>query len=166
MIVQAGPAFLQFPWQGEYLLPKFLFCMSRGIIECHKWIQRNCLACNLCNNSRKSRKGAGMETKRQRIPLKTVTDRGMKTEGRTCPVLKQIAFIMRLYDNCVPWSCVYIKLSVGTLVLPFRSIPHTQQHIIHKAPRLYITKIYINSTWSVQCIIQLLFRNWGFPELG
>ena len=33
-------------------------------------------------------------------------------------------------------------------------------------PRLYITKIYINSTWSVQCIIQLLFRNWGFPELG
>ena len=123
MIVQAGPAFLQFPWQGEYLSPKFLFCMSRGIIECHKWIQRNCLACNLCNNSRKSRKGAGMETKRQRIPLKIVTDRGMKTEGGTCPVLKQVAFIMRLYDNSVPWSCVYIKLSVGTLVLPFRSIP-------------------------------------------
>ena len=102
MIVQVGPAILQFPRQGEKLLPKFLFCMSRGIIECHKWIQRNCLACNLCNNSRKSRKGAGMETKRQRIPLKTVTDRGMKTEGRTCPVLKQIAFIMRLYDNSVP----------------------------------------------------------------
>lgn len=25
---------------------------------------------------------------------------------------------------------------------------------------------YIDRTWSVQCIIQLLFRNWGFPELG
>ena len=65
----------------------------------------------------------------------------MKTEDGTCPILKQVAFIMRLYDNSVPWSCVYIKLSVGTLVLPFRSIPIL--NIIHKAPRLYILIRYI-----------------------
>ena len=66
----------------------------------------------------------------------------MKTEGGTCPVLKQVAFIMRLYDNSVPWSCVYIKLS-GNFGITVQKYPHTQQHIIHKAPRLYILIRYI-----------------------
>ncbi len=61
--------------------------------------------------------------------------------------------------------CLY-KVKRGNFGITVQKYPHTQQHIIHKAPRLYITKIYIDRTWSVQCIIQLLFRNWGFPELG
>ena len=60
--------------------------------------------------------------------------------------------------------CLY-KVKRGNFGITVQKYPHTQQHIIHKAPRLYITKIYIDRTWSVQCIIQLLFRNWGFPEL-
>lgn len=123
MIVQAGPAFLQFPWQGEYLLPKFLFCMSRGLLNAINGFRETVWHVICVIIAASPEKGQEWKQKRQRIPLKTVTDRGMKTEGRTCPVLKQIAFIMRLYDNSVPWSCVYIKLSVGTLVLPFRSIP-------------------------------------------
>jgi len=69
-------------------------------------------------------------------------------------------------DSCLAFktSCFHNVYNKPTLTV--QKYPHTQQHIIHKAPRLYITKIYINSTWSVQCIIQLLFRNWGFPELG
>lgn len=60
--------------------------------------------------------------------------------------------------------CLY-KVKRGNFGITVQKYPHTQQHIIHKAPRLYITKIHIDRTWSVQCIIQLLFRNWGFLNL-
>ena len=51
--------------------------------------------------------------------------------------------------------CLY-KVKRGNFGITVQKYPHTQQHIIHKAPRLYITKIYIDRTWSVQCIIQLV----------
>jgi len=54
--------------------------------------------------------------------------------------------------------CLY-KVKRGNFGITVQKYPHTQQHIIHKAPRLYITKIYINSTWSVQCIILSLEYN-------
>ena len=78
----------------------------------------------------------------------------MKTEGGTCPILKQVAFIMRLYDNSVPWSCVYIKLSVGTLVLPLEVSPYSTTYNTQSPTPIYTNKIH--SPWSVQCIIQLL----------
>ena len=66
----------------------------------------------------------------------------MKTEGRTCPVLKQIAFIMRLYDNSVPLKLCLYKVKRGNFGITVQKYPHTQQHIIHKAPRLYMLTRY------------------------
>ena len=39
--------------------------------------------------------------------------------------------------------CLY-KVKRGNFGITVQKYPHTQQHIIHKAPRLYITKIYID----------------------
>ena len=47
--------------------------------------------------------------------------------------------------------CLY-KVKRGNFGITVQKYPHTQQHIIHKAPRLYITKIYLNSTWSVKAL--------------
>lgn len=115
----------------------------------------------------------GMSRKRQdgneRIEYSTKDSnkrRGGKSLETVVSLLKQVAFIMFIISQpCSLELCLY-KVKRGNFGITIQKYPHTQQHIIHKAPRLYITKIYINSTWSVQCIIQLLFRNWGFPELG
>ena len=101
------------------------------------------------------------ETKQKEI----IEEKNLITEGIAIYNMK----CFHIQSNCQltsPKSRYYNTEAWGTLALPVQKYPHTQQHIIHKAPRLYITKIYIDRTWSVQCIIQLLFRNWGFPELG
>ena len=117
----------------------------------------------------------GMSRKRQdgneRIEYSTKDSnkqRG-KVVGDSCLAFKTSCF-HNVYNFIIsqPCSlelCLY-KVKRGNFGITVQKYPHTQQHIIHKAPRLYITKIYIDRTWSVQCIIQLLFRNWGFPELG
>ena len=114
----------------------------------------------------------GMSRKRQdgneRIEYSTKDSNKRRGEvvGDSFSLLKQVAFIMFIISQpCSVELCLY-KVKRGNFGITVQKYPHTQQYIIHKAPRLYITKIYINSTWSVQCIIQLLFRNWGFPELG
>lgn len=118
----------------------------------------------------------GMSRKRQdgneRIEYSTKDSNKRRGEvvGDSCLAFKTSCF-HNVYNKFIisqPCSlelCLY-KVKRGNFGITVQKYPHTQQHIIHKAPRLYITKIYINSTWSVQCIIQLLFRNWGFPELG
>lgn len=56
--------------------------------------------------------------------------------------------------------CLY-KVKRGNFGITVQKYPHTQQHIIHKAPRLYITKIYIDRTWSVQCIYPIVVSKLG-----
>lgn len=115
----------------------------------------------------------GMSRKRQdgneRIEYSTKDSNKRRGEvvGDSCLAFKTSCF-HNVYNKPTLFRgvvCLY-KVKRGNFGITVQKYPHTQQHIIHKAPRLYITKIYINSTWSVQCIIQLLFRNWGFPELG
>ena len=117
----------------------------------------------------------GMSRKRQdgneRIEYSTKDSNKRRGEvvGDSCLAFKTSCFHnvykFIISQPCSVELCLY-KVKRGNFGITVQKYPHTQQHIIHKAPRLYITKIYINSTWSVQCIIQLLFRNWGFPELG
>lgn len=72
----------------------------------------------------------GMSRKRQdgneRIEYSTKDSNKRRGEvvGDSCLAFKTSCF-HNVYNKPtpVPWSCVYIKLSVGTLVLPFRSIP-------------------------------------------
>lgn len=72
----------------------------------------------------------GMSRKRQdgneRIEYSTKDSNKRRGEvvGDSCLAFKTSCF-HNVYNKptLFPWSCVYIKLSVGTLVLPFRSIP-------------------------------------------
>ena len=56
-------------------------------------------------------------------------------------LLKQVAFIMFIISQpCSLELCLY-KVKRGNFGITVQKYPHTQQHIIHKAPRLYITKM-------------------------
>ena len=105
---------------------KFFLYVIGGvtIIQYHsRRRQKSALACNLYDNERYVPKETGMEMKGQNIPQKTVTNKGGKSLETVVSLLKQVAFIMFIISQpCSLELCLY-KLSVGTLVLPFRSIP-------------------------------------------
>ena len=111
-------------------------------------------------------KKTGLELNRLRIPLKTVTDKGQRLVETVSILLEQVAFMMLSYSQlCSPELCLY-KVKRGNFGITVQKYPHTQQHVIHKAPRLYyITIQYINSPWSVQCIIRLLSEIGDFLNL-
>ena len=88
----------------------------------------------------------GMSRKRQdgneriEYSTKTVTNEGGKSLETVVSLLKQVAFIMFIISQpCSLELCLY-KVKRGNFGITVQKYPHTQQHIIHKAPRLYITK--------------------------
>ena len=79
-----------------------------------------------------------MEINRIRISLKTVTNEEQKPVETVVSLLKQVAFIMFIISQpCSLELCLY-KVKRGNFGITVQKYPHTQQHIIHKAPRLYI----------------------------
>ena len=79
-----------------------------------------------------------MEINRIRISLKTVTNEEQKPVETVVLLLEQVAFIMFIISQtCSLELCLY-KVKRGNFGITVQKYPHTQQHIIHKAPRLYI----------------------------
>ena len=79
-----------------------------------------------------------MEINRIRISLKTVTNEEQKPAETVVLLLEQVAFIMFIISQpCSLELCLY-KVKRGNFGITVQKYPHTQQHIIHKAPRLYI----------------------------
>ena len=80
-----------------------------------------------------------MEINRIRISLKTVTNEEQKPVETVVLLLEQVAFIMFIFKSTLFPGAVFIyKVKRGNFGITVQKYPHTQQHIIHKAPRLYI----------------------------